>query len=251
MSKSLPYPNSLPPSFPYAKIAMRGVSQWRCFMRCQTQRPAMLSTASARALKSSATSSTVRRPCTSRAKVRNTSAWWARRNTLSKLSSSSSWVEVNASNRTESSLSNATATKRSASNASVANSSITPGWRIKYRAGHRANPSNCTSCSCTRGRSANKAMWLSRRSMGVIQSHQRKAASSLIRDSCSHCWVRCKSLINLCKASSRMPLTAGSSTHAATLSRNFSCKCGIRLGKSKNALVMAGAVCVALSEWSE
>ena len=137
---------------------MRGVSRWRCFMRCQTQRLAMVSTASARALKSSATCSTVSRPCTSRAKVRNTSAWCARRNTLSKLSSSSSWVDASACKRKESSLSNALGSKRSASKASVANSSITPGWRIKYRAGQRAKPSNRTSCSCTRGRSVSKAI---------------------------------------------------------------------------------------------
>ena len=45
--------------------------------------------------------------------------------------SSSSWVDVSASRRMESSLSNATGSKRSANKASVANSSITPGCRIK------------------------------------------------------------------------------------------------------------------------
>ena len=77
--------------------------------------------------------------------------------------------------------------------------------------------------------------------MGVIQSHQRKAASSLMRDSCNHCCVRCKSLISRCNASSRMPRTAGSPTQMATLSRNFSCKWGNTLGKSKNAFGLAEA----------
>ncbi len=83
--------------------------------------------------------------------------------------------------------------------------------------------------------------------MGVIQSHQRKAASSLMRESCNHCCVRCNSLISRCNASSRMPRTAGSSTQTATLSRNFSCKWGSTLGKSKNAFGLAAPECESVS----
>ena len=45
-----------------------------------------------------------------------------------------------------------------------------------------------------------------------------------------------------------MPRTAGNSTQAETLSRNFSCKLGSKLGKSKNAPVMVSAVSVAASD---